>query len=203
MKRLVALLLIGLLPAPAEAQAPPAPKPVRIRITGADTYEVPGVMRLDGDRIFGKAATADSRFVQFRRSDGSRLLTIPRPGRRLTGKALAIADGLLEFVPEGNTERFYLPLDAVVKIEGSRVHRPLGPSVAGGVYAGAGIFVTTWLAVAVCDEGCENAEALFNLIVGAAIAVGGLVTHKMHGQRWEVVSSDELGALLNRSPNPI
>jgi hypothetical protein len=56
-----------------------------------------------------------------RAADGSQVLAIPRPGKRLTGKARAIADGVLEFVPEGNTERFYVPLDAVVKIEANHV----------------------------------------------------------------------------------
>ena len=54
MRRLVALFLICLLAVPAGAQGPPAPKPVRVRITGPNTYQVPGVIEIRRDRISGR-----------------------------------------------------------------------------------------------------------------------------------------------------
>ncbi len=201
-RRFIAVLLIFLLPLPLGAQTPSPKRSVSVRFTGPDSYEVPGVMRLEGDRVFGNAATADSRFVQFRRSDSSRLETIPRPGKRVTGKALAIADGLLEFVPEGNAEHLYVPLDAVVKIEASRVSGSQTKSITAGLYTGVGIFLTTWFALAAfCDEGqCGNEGALSALWIGGAIAGGAMVGRMVRGQKWRVVSLDELDGALSGTP---
>ena len=205
MRRLVALLLICLMPLPVQAQGPAAPKLVRVRVTGPATYEVPGVWRFEGDHVVGKAVTSDTRFVQFTREDDGRVLTILRPGRRLTGIARGIAGDLLEFVSEGNAERIHIPLDALTKIEVSRERRPLGKSLAAGVFTGLGIFLASWRGLAEsCDEGrCGSPSVLLGIVAGAAIATGTLVARKLHGQRWEIVSADELGALLNAPPNPI
>ena len=201
--RVVAVVLIGLLPLPVTAGPPSSPRPVRVRITGPDTYEVPGVWRFEGDGVVGKAVTGDSRFVQFTRPDDGRVLTIPRPERRLTGTARAIPDGLLDFVPEGNTEHVYIPLDSITKVEVNQERNSLGSSIAAGVLTGAGIFGATWLVfISHCDEGsCGSVSRVVALVVGAAIATGTLVARKMRGQRWEVVSADGLGALLDPSRN--
>ena len=136
MRRLVAVLLIGLVAVPAGAQGRSAPKSVRVRITGPDTYHVPGVVTVERDRIQGQAAKITDRLVQFVRSSDGQLVTIPRPGHRLNGQALAIVDGLLEFVGDGESERLYLPLDAVTKIEMSRVSHSRLTSSVGGITVG-------------------------------------------------------------------
>jgi hypothetical protein len=205
MKRFLALLLICLLPMPVHGQTTASAGSVRVRITGPATYEVPGMWRFEGDRVVGKPVTGDSRFVQFTREDDGRVLTILRPGRRLTSTARGIDGDLLEFVPEGNTERIHIPLDALTKIEVSREKSSLGSSIAAGVLTGAGIFGATWLVLAShCDEGsCGNPSAWFTAVAGAAIVTGTLVARKMQGQRWQVVSAGELGVRLSGPPKSI
>jgi hypothetical protein len=206
MKRLIAAFLCCLLTVPVGAQAPSSARPVRIRITGPATYEVPGVWRFDGDRVIvvGKAITGDSRFVQFTREEDGQVLTILRPGRRLTGTARGMAGDVLEFVPEGNTEHIHIPLDALTKIEVSRERRPLERSLEAGLFTGLGIFLAAWRWMAnSCDEGsCGSISALFGLVGGVAIASGAVVARKMRGQRWEAVSIDILLPLLDPPQHP-
>jgi hypothetical protein len=204
MRRLVALLLISLLAVPAAAQSPSTAKPVRVRITGADTYQVPGVIEIQRDRISGSPVATTDHFIQFIRSADGRLLSVPRPRQRVTGNARAVADELLEFIPDGESERLYVPLDGVEKIEVSRVsHSRLISSLA-GVGTGVATFIATALLFLFNCPETEGWYALgFSSAIGGGALVGGAVGRQMRGQRWEVISSDELGALLSAPPHSI
>jgi hypothetical protein len=204
MRRLVALLLICLMPLPVLAQAQPSPKPVRVRITAQEIYQVPGVIEIQEDRILGRPAATTDHFVQFNRSADGWLLSVPRPRQPVTGDATAISDGLLAFIPDGESERLYVPLDAIAKIERSHVSHSGAVSSVAGLIAGIATFVVTaFLFLDVCgDSGGCFSGAVYSSIGGGAF-VGGAIGRRMHGQRWEVVSADELDALLSAVPDSI
>ena len=96
-----------------------------------------------------------------------------------------------------------MPLDAAAKIERSRAsHSGVISSVA---VVGAGIatfVVTAFLFLDVCGDSSGCFSGAFYSSVGGGALAGGAVGRKMHGQRCEVVSAEELGALLNSPPNP-
>jgi|WetSurMetagenome_2_1015567.scaffolds.fasta_scaffold195028_2 hypothetical protein len=205
MRRLVALLLICLMPLPVLAQAQPSPKPVRVRITGQETYQVPGVIEIQEDRISGRPAATTDRFVQFNRSADGRLLSVPRPRQGVAGHATAISDGLLAFIPDRESERLYVPLDAVAKIEIARVPASRAAWTNVGVFAGIGAFFlifTTFLTVCGDEGGCGGGFAGYSLSIGGGIAAGTAI-RSIGRTRWRVVSLDELGGLFAPSPNPI
>ena len=117
MKQTTAFFLACLLALPAWAQEPSSARPVRVRITGVSTYEVPGVIRLEGSHVSGSPVRVTDRFVQFRRPGDGRLLTVLRPGRRLAGYSRTIGEGLVEFVLDGEKEPLYVPSAAIAKSE--------------------------------------------------------------------------------------
>jgi len=117
MKRVVALVLACLMALPARAQEPSSTAPVRVRITGVNTYEIPGVARLEGDRINGTFTRITDSLVQVKQPGDGRLLTVLRAGQDLTGLARVIGDGLVEFYADGDKEALYVPLDAIARTE--------------------------------------------------------------------------------------
>jgi len=123
MKRVGAVALACLMASPVGAQESSPKAPDRVRITGVSSYEIPGVIKLEGSQISGKAVRIADQFVQFRRPGDRQLLTVPRPGKRLTGKGEVIDDGLFEFVLDQETETLYVPLDSIAETE-SLEHTP-------------------------------------------------------------------------------
>jgi hypothetical protein len=117
MKRVVALLLACLMAPPAWAQEPSSTPPVRVRITGVNTYEIPGAIKLDRNKVSGLLVRTTDRYVQFRRSEDGQVLTVLKPGQELTGRAKPVSDSLLEFLPDGEKETLFVPLDAIAKTE--------------------------------------------------------------------------------------
>jgi hypothetical protein len=198
-RQIAAVVLVWLLALPATARTPSAPGPVRVRITGPVTYAVPGVWRFEGNSVIGRSVIADRRFVQYQREDG-RVLTILRPSQRMTGNAKGTASSLLDFVPDEEGQRLYIPFDAITRVEVSRHRGQLGRSVAGGVYTGVGIVFGTWIGLMrYCEDTCSDrlGYAIFVTGIATAIAAGALVGRKVRGQRWETISIDELRAILN------
>jgi hypothetical protein len=203
-RRLVATFLACLLPLPVGAQAPATREPVHVRITGVDTYEIPGVIKVDRDRVAGRPAVTTDHFIQFAPSDGTRVLTVLRPGGRVTGRPSAIADGLLEFTRDGESRSVSVPLDAIVKIEVARVPPSRAVWTTTGVFSGIGAFllITSEFLNACGDEGgCGGGAALFGLSIGGGIAVAGSVA-SLGRTRWHVVAADELAARLDPPRNP-
>jgi hypothetical protein len=125
---------------PAWAQEPSSAPTGRVRITGVKTYEIPGVIKLEGDRWSGSPVRVTEQFVQFRRPGDNRLLTVPRPGKRLTGSSRTIGDGLVEFVLQGENEPLFVPQDAIAKTES--LERPAATTFRElAVVAGSGLRV--------------------------------------------------------------
>ncbi len=203
-RRLVATFLACLLPLPVGAQAPSSAKPIRVRITGTRAYEIPGVIKIESDQIAGRPSTTTDRFIQFARSDGGQILTVLRPGGRLTGKPSAIADGLLDFTPDGESKSVTVPLDAIAKIEIARVPPSRAVWTTTGVFAGIGAFLLiSWAFLNACGDegGCGGGAALFGLSVGGGIAAAAAVASNGR-TRWQVVTADELAARLDPPRNP-
>jgi hypothetical protein len=117
MKRVVALVLACLVALPAGAQEPSPTPTGHVRIMGVSTYEIPGIIKIEGNRVSGRLVRTTDRFVQCRSEGDGRLLTVLLPGKRLTGVSRTIGDGLVEFVLAGEREPLYVPLDAIAKIE--------------------------------------------------------------------------------------
>jgi hypothetical protein len=113
-KRAVAAVLACLMALPAWAQETSPTPTGHVRITGVKTCEIPGVIKLEGDRISGRSATITDRDVQIRRPGKSRLLTVPRPGKRVTGRVRAIEGALLEFVRVDEEAAAYVPQDSIL-----------------------------------------------------------------------------------------
>jgi hypothetical protein len=130
-RQFLAVVLISVLAYPAAAQTPsgsgqPAANAMRglsyywsarVRITGADAYEFPGIIKVERDHIAGIAATVTDLYVQFRAGDEGRMLTVPRPGKRLTGSARVIDGELVEFTLDKEARPLYVPLGAIARTE--------------------------------------------------------------------------------------
>jgi hypothetical protein len=201
-RRLMAVVLSCLLPLPAGAQAHRSAEPIQIRITGANSYEMPGVIKIERDQITGRPRTTTDRFVRFSASDGGRRLAVPEPGSRSTGLAQAIADGLIAIVPDHERETLYVPLDAIAKIEVGRVPRSRAAWTTTGVVAGIGAFVLVsgaFLHMCGDEGGCGGGGALFTLGVGGGIAAAAAVA-SIGRTRWRVVSVGELNQALPGEP---
>jgi hypothetical protein len=156
-RKFVALVLAGLVASPASAQTslPGAAalaqlSTTRVRITGAASYEVPGVIMVERDRVVGNPVRVTAQFVQFRLEEGGRLLTVPRPGRRLEGAGRIIDTDFVELSTSDDT--YTVPLAAIGR---SELLRSNGLSVGAvvGIAAGvsAGVFFSLLLMVAACD----------------------------------------------------
>jgi hypothetical protein len=97
--------------------APPSPTRTQLRIAGAATYEVPGIIKVERNRVTGSPVRQTELFVQVRSGDDSRLLTVPLPGKKLCGRARVIDGDLLELVVEREPDLLYVPLGSIVRTE--------------------------------------------------------------------------------------
>jgi hypothetical protein len=149
-------------PAASQTQSSIQTQP-RIRITGPD------VIRIDGPELAPPGhAAVDDVLLRFQPLDGSAPRTIVRPGKRVTGQALGIEDGILSLRVDGqNTVR--MPVNAIGRLEASegrgRSH------VLRGILVGAGTF---WgmsaLIFSNCGLNCSNVSLLAP--IGAGMATG-------------------------------
>jgi hypothetical protein len=203
-RRLAAALLICLATVSVEAQGRASSGRMRVRMTGPDTYEVPGVIRVEGSRVVGKPARTAEHFVQFRRRDDTQLLTIPWPRQRWTGSARAITDGLLEFVPDNEADHLFVPLDAVTKIEVSQLSRSHSAWLAAGLVDGLVTFVGIMAVVggSVCGPGGHGKCLALTVGGMAAGMAAGVETASKGREKWRTVSVDQLRTLLAPVPSP-
>ena len=152
----------GQVPAPADVQP-------RIRLTGQNTFEIPGVIRIDGQNVTsGAHLVSDESSASFDDPITSDRLTVVLPGKRLVGQALGVDKGILSFRAEPAQKILHIPLSAVDTFELSearaRSHVLRGILVGFGAFWGAGA-----LTFSACGLGCSNA-AIIPAVVGGALA---------------------------------
>src|SRR5688500_9224144 len=83
----VLVLITGL----AQAQSPPD-GPLRIRITGGETFQIPGVLQIDRSGVTGIGIESTSEaVVRVRQPGRNEILTVPRPRQRLVGHPVRVS----------------------------------------------------------------------------------------------------------------
>ena len=184
----VAPLLVALLVTTGLA----AQAPLRVRITGVDAYRIDDILRIDGNEIRGTGILSIAGdFVEVRLPE-SGIVTIPKPGRRVAGRALAADRTMITLVPENGSTTIRVPVDAVARLEVGRGGGSRGRAIAWGIAAGVGGFYAGgFLGFAACGNlDCESAILIGGLAGG--IGLGGLVGSRVGGERWDDVPASQL-----------
>jgi hypothetical protein len=92
---------LGLLPGLVLAQTSVLAAQPRVRITGAEEYEIPGVLKIDAARVSDATITVQETVVRVVSPATGQELIVLRPGRRLVGRATEVKDQVVEFLPDG------------------------------------------------------------------------------------------------------
>ncbi len=166
------VILLTIWPARVEVRTQEPGAPVRVRIRGADRYELPGVLRIDGRRItMGRPGVVlDSDVVRVRLSDLS--LDVLRPERSLKGTVLGVnPDGVVSFSPEHSSEVLQIPLAAIGRLHVSIERRESrGTATAQGIGIGVGAFYGVGrLTYAICR--CEGRPLSAGMVAGVLTGV--------------------------------
>ena len=166
---------------PIAGQVPPRTDvQPRIRLTGQNTFEIPGVIRVDGRNVTSAGGPeSDENVVSFDDPTTSDRLTVVLPGKRLVGLALGVDKGILSFRTESAQKVLHIPLSAVNTFELSEARAR--PHVLRGILVGVGTF---WgagaLIFAGCGLGCSDA-AIIPAFLAAGVA--GTLAGRGH-ERW-------------------
>jgi hypothetical protein len=200
-KQLISALLIPLVVLPASAQTSAA-APVRVRISGVERYDVPDVVHVERDRVSGHGIRVTGSFVQWQRAGDPQVVSVLLSGSRVTGRAVGVTTGLLEFVPDQAREHVFIPLDSIRKLEEPVVPRPgtRAAWVTASVLAGVGVFFLVALGfLSACGDegGCGGGTALFGWSIGGGTATGAALASNGR-TRWLPVSIEELERRLTR-----
>jgi hypothetical protein len=167
--------------------------PPRIRITGPESYEIPGALRIAGGNITGsRIESIRETVVRVRTSEADELVTIPRPGRRVVGNVVRMSEDTIELSLEDDAAVARVPLGAIAKLEvsGGRKHSR-GLATAAGVGVGVSAFMGGgWLAFSLCGSLDCDLAPLSGFAIG--IALGAFTGHRMAGERWEPVTPTAL-----------
>ena len=179
---------LGLLPGLVLAQTSVSAAQPRVRITGPEEYEIPGVLKIAGTHVSGDAnITIQDTVVRVVSPATGQLLVVLRPKRRLVGRAIEVKDQLVEFLPDGQAGTLRIPLDSIGKLEvserRSRAHVLRGILVGIGAFYGLG-----WLFFARCGLGCSDAIVLPAIAGGIA---AGILTGRGK-EHWRTVRTDWL-----------
>jgi hypothetical protein len=169
------------------AQTPDHRLETRIRVTGAETYDIPGVLAIGGGRITGPSAVVNETTITLRSPETGQPLAVVRPGVRLAGRAIAVNQQVVSFIVEGDQNPIAIPLPSIGKLEVSEHRSPR--HLVRGILVGVGVFYgTSWLIFAKCGLGCSNAAILPPIAAGIA---AGTITGRSR-ETWKVVPVDWL-----------
>jgi hypothetical protein len=194
----VVVTTLGLLPGLVSAQTSVLAAQPRIRITGPEEYEIPGVLKIAGSRVGGDGGqakiTIEETVVRVVSPATGQPMAVLRPKRRLVGRAMEVRDQIVEFLPDGQRDTLKIPLDSIGKLEvserRSRFHVLRGILVGIGTFYGvAGLFFAR------CGLGCDGAILL------PALA-GGITTGILTGRgsdHWRSAPADWLLSQVNGS----
>jgi hypothetical protein len=151
----------------------------RIRLTGPETFEMPGLVRIDrGQVTSGARVTGDETVLRFE-VPGGQPLTVVRWHQRLVGQALGVDDGALLVRVEGSSSLIRVPLDSIGTFELSEARSHA--HVLRGVLVGVGAFWALGaLTFASCGLGCSDAAII---PAGAGGLAAGVFSGQGH-ERW-------------------
>jgi hypothetical protein len=163
--------IVCLLSALVEAQAPGVAVQPRVRITGSRAYEIPGVLKVDGERVAGNSSmTTDEMTVRVVLPQTGQQLVVLKPGKRFVGRALAVRDRVVAFLIDGQHDPIPIPLDSVGKLEVSD-HRS-GPHLSRGILVGVVAFYGTAALIFYGRCGLDCSDAIFIPAIASGIATG-------------------------------
>jgi len=180
---------LGLLPGLVLAQTSALGARPRVRITGPERYEIPGILQIDGARVTGNASiTIEETAVRVVSPATEQPLIVLRPGQRLAGRAIDVKDRIVEFLPDGQPDALSIPLDSIGKLEMSELR--IRPRILRGILVGiAAFYGVAWLFMAQCGLGCDDGLLIIGS-VGGGMAAGAIAGRG--GERWKTVPADWL-----------
>jgi hypothetical protein len=145
--------------------------------------------------------------IRFSRTDGEPIISVLRPGRRVTGESRGVEGDVLQFVSDDDQELSLIPTDSIAVLERQTPPIASRESARGvGLGAGAGIFGLSYLAAMQCqpDESASGPCWRFFqtlMFVGAPV-VGALLGWHLGRVKWERVTIDELRAAFATAAQP-
>jgi hypothetical protein len=169
----------------------------RVRITAPATYEIPGLIKAEGDRLTGTFTPLDKTMVQVASANGSEPLVMPRPGKRIVGQVVGTGTDVLLFRRDGGSHPLTIPVAAIERYEisqGPRATKRMRFWASFGAGLGAGLAAAA-MADSMCDRsftGGSIGPCAGTFTWGVATGVGsGLVTRWLLGRdRWVTVSRE-------------
>lgn len=163
--------IVCLLSALVEAQAPGVAVQPRVRITGSRAFEIPGELKIDGERVSGNSSmTTDEMTVRVVLPQTGQQLVVLKPGKRFVGRALDVRDRVVAFVIDGQQDTIAIPLDSIGKLEVSD-HRS-GRHLLRGILVGVGAFYGTFALIFFGGCGLDCSDAMFIPAIASGIATG-------------------------------
>jgi hypothetical protein len=184
-RTIAAIVLLSVLSTCALAAQSTAAGQSRVRVTALRHYQIPGVVTIDGDQVTGRSVTMDKTMIRVPSASGQ-LISILKPGTRVTGSVEGVTDGVLSLLVDGQRDPFNIPLNSLAKIELS--DRAGKRHLARGILAGIGTFYgVLGLSLLRCGLGCD--DALGVAAIAAGIGVGTLTGHSR--EHWAEVSPAE------------
>jgi hypothetical protein len=170
---------------------------LRVRITGVDEYRLGDIVHIGSTEIRGTgilSVTGD--FIEVRLPDVG-VVTIPKAGRRVAGRALAADRTIVTLVPEKSSTPIRVPADAIARLEVSRGGGSRGRAIGVGIAAGVGgFFAGAWLGMAACGIDCD--AGVTAAAFAAGIGLGGLAGARIGRERWDDLPATQLADKLPR-----
>src|SRR5207249_2882056 len=110
------------------------------------TYEIPDVLKVDGDRLSGRSdLITDDLTVRVVLANTNQQLVAVKPGRRLVGRATNLRDRVVTVLVDGRHDPISVALDSIGRLEVSE-HRS-GRHILRGILVGFGAFYGTGLLI--------------------------------------------------------
>jgi hypothetical protein len=180
-KRGVLVVCLTLASSVAAAQSGLSPVGARIRISGSSSYQTQGLM----------VASTNDAWDQSRHLDG-RTLTLPKPGRMITGRVTSTDSTVVTLIPFGQTDAIHVPSAGIARVDvslGRRGSRTRG-IIVGTAIGVAGFLAGTLAGVTMCGSLNCPAAPIFGFATGGLL--GGGTGAYLAGERWERTSIDWL-----------
>jgi hypothetical protein len=169
---------------------------VRVRLSGVDAYDIPGVIHVGSDKAEGRPASFDREFVTFLTADGTTPTTILRPGARVVGDVRSVSPAHLELALNGGLH-VRVPLDSISRIELFESRASRGAAVAAGAIVGIATALGAPLVIisACGDEGrCATWIQIAAFVAAPALGIAAGVA--MRGGRWRQVTIEQLRQMM-------
>jgi hypothetical protein len=179
------------------AQSPDRRDGTRVRVTGSQAFEIPGVVKIDSRGITGSSVTTDETTVRVVSPQTGQLLVILKPGVRTIARATAVNRAFVTLFLEGSRDSIAMPLSSIGKLEISK--RRSGVHAIRGILLGAGTFYGAMALIFFGGCGLDCSDAAILPPIAAGIAVG-MITGRPH-ETWQSVPSDWLLSNIRLQPS--